>query len=87
MSEQIVNDEEYHVASYVAHAMPDQIELIQHEINQLEGAEIHATSDIGKIVFTLEATNQKKIANLIDTIRHHKGLLNLAPVYHQFLNE
>ena len=91
MFEQAVNAEqkesEYHVASFVAHAIPAKLEDVQQAISLVPGAEIHATSEIGKIVFTVEAASQKTIGRLIDEIRHHAGLLNLAPVYHQFLNE
>ncbi|MGB1199890.1 MAG: chaperone NapD [Thalassotalea sp.] len=78
---------EYHVASFVAHAMLDQIEHVSNEIKITEGAEIHAASEQGKIVFTIEASSQKKIGFLIDQLKHHTGLLSLSPVYHQFLTE
>lgn len=80
-------NDEYHVASFVAHAMADSIEEVSSEILNLPGAEIHATSEVGKIVFTIESTSQKSIGRYIDHVRHHKGLLSLSPVYHQFLNE
>lgn len=80
-------NDEYHVASFVAHAIADSIEEVSSEILNLPGAEIHATSEVGKIVFTIESTSQKSIGRYIDHVRHHKGLLSLSPVYHQFLNE
>jgi len=78
---------EYHVASFVAHAQSQHIDEVQDEISRTEGAEIHAVSEEGKIVFTIEAYSQKKIGFLIDQLKHHIGLLSLAPIYHQFLTE
>lgn len=78
---------EYHVASFVAHAMKKNITQVTEEITCTEGAEIHAVSEEGKIVFTLEASSQKKIGCLIDQLKHHVGLLSLSPIYHQFLTE
>ncbi|GHE87209.1 chaperone NapD [Thalassotalea profundi] len=78
---------EYHVASYVAHAQMHCIENVTNDISLIEGAEIHAISKEGKIVFTLEASTQKKIGFLIDQLKHHTGLFSLSPVYHQFLTE
>ena len=78
---------EYHVASFVAHALSEQIEAVKSEISCTEGAEIHAVSDEGKIVFTIEASTQGKIGFLIDQLKHHIGLLSLSPIYHQFLTE
>ena len=56
-------------------------------ITAVEGAEIHADSDEGKIVFTIEGTSYKDIGKKMDTIRVHKGIINLSPVYHQVLDE
>lgn len=82
-----IHPHEYHVASFIAHALKQHITGLTEEITQTEGAEIHAISDEGKIVFTLEASSQKKIGYLIDQLKHHTGLLSLSPVYHQFLTE
>lgn len=81
------SENEYHVASFVAHAVLENLEQIQQAITAIDGAEIHATSETGKIVFTVEAASQKIIGRFIDQIRHNAGLLSLSPVYHQFLNE
>ncbi len=78
---------EYHVASFVAHAMPQSIEQISTLISSHQGAEIHATSEAGKIVFTVEADHQREIAKIIDQIRIHDELHSLSPIYHQFLTE
>lgn len=82
-----ITTDEYHVASFVAHAMVDKLEQVKNEVLLLEGAEIHAINDVGKIVFTIEANSHKSIGRLIDSIRHHSGLLSISPVYHQFLAE
>lgn len=80
-------DSEYHVASFVAHAIPEQLEQVRADILHQDGAEIHAINELGKIVFTIEASSQKNIAIAIDQLKTHTGLYNLAPVYHQFLTE
>jgi nitrate reductase NapD len=82
-----VQPNEYHVASFVGHAINKHIAELTEEITQIEGAEIHAVSDEGKIVFTIEASSQKKIGFFIDQLKHHIGLLSLSPIYHQFLTE
>ncbi len=81
------NDTEYHIASFVGHAIAEHIDDVQRSIAQTPGAEIHAVSPEGKIVFTIEDVSQKGIGQKIDTLKYHDGLLNLAPVYHQFLSE
>jgi nitrate reductase NapD len=81
----VKNDTEYHVASFVAHAMKANLEHVQQAIETLEGAELHATSPEGKIIFTIEATSQHDIGQRIDQLKYHAGLLSLSPVYHQFI--
>lgn len=87
-SKQMANQAcEYHVASFVAHAQSQHLNELRDEISATEGAEIHAISEQGKIVFTIEAASQNKIGFLIDQLKHHIGLLSLSPIYHQFLTE
>ena len=81
------HNQEYHVASFIAHAMATALDDVQQEIKTIEGAEIHAVSPEGKIVFTIEDFSQKGIGQKIDTLKYHAGLMNLSPVYHQFLPE
>lgn len=78
---------EYHVASLVASPIFSQLDEVKAAINDVEGTEIHATSDEGKIVFTIEGTSFKDLDKKMDVIRVHKGILNLSPVYHQVLDE
>jgi nitrate reductase NapD len=78
---------EYHVASLVAYTMPEQVSDVEAAITAIEGAEIHATSDKGKIVLTIEGDSHKGIGKKMDLLRVHKGLINLSPVYHQVLDE
>ncbi|MEI6895046.1 MAG: chaperone NapD [Colwellia sp.] len=79
--------QEYHVASLVASPILAQIDEVKAAINDVAGMEIHATSDEGKIVFTVEGCSYKDIDQKIEIIRIHKGVLNLSPVYHQVLDE
>ncbi len=78
---------EYHVASFVAQAIASQLSEVEQAITASKGSEIHAVTLEGKIVFTLEACTQQAIGKLIDKLKYHTGLLSLAPVYHQYLNE
>jgi nitrate reductase NapD len=82
----IVQDNtEYHVASFIALVMKSQIDAIIRQIKAIDGAEIHGISAEGKIVFTVEASDQKHITRQVEPLKDQKGLLTLAPVYHQFI--
>lgn len=79
--------DEYHIASFIAHAMITKLSEVKEAINKTIGAEIHATTPEGKIVFTLEGDSQKSIGRRIDELKIHTGLHNLLPVYHQYIDE
>lgn len=91
ITQQVVNTQEmnneYHIASFVAHAQLEQLTVVEAHIESIEGAEIHAKSPEGKIVFTIEDDSQKAIGRKIDQIKEHSGLLSFSPVYHQYLPE
>jgi len=78
---------EYHVASFVAYPIAEQLDEVKEAILNVEGTEIHATSEEGKIVFTIEGNSYRDIGSKMDVIRVHKGMINLSPVYHQILDE
>ncbi|OKY27720.1 chaperone NapD [Thalassotalea sp. PP2-459] len=78
---------EYHVASFVAHITPQQTNAFSQEIEAQHGAQVHAVSNDGKVVFTIEAQHQKHIAFVVEQFRNFIGLYSLSPVYHQFLTE
>lgn len=78
---------EYHVASFVAHIIPQQTDAFSQELEAQQGVQVHATSDDGKVVFTVEAQHQKHIALVVEQFRNFFGLYSLSPVYHQFLTE
>lgn len=78
---------EYHVASLVAYCILTEVEAVKEAIIAVDGTEIHATSDEGKIVFTIEGISHKDIGKKMDILRVHTGMINLSPVYHQVLDE
>jgi len=78
---------EYHVASLVAYCILTEVEAVKAAIAEVSGTEIHATSDEGKIVFTIEGVSHKDIGKKMDILRVHTGMINLSPVYHQVLDE
>ncbi len=78
---------EYHIASLVAYCISTEVDEVKKAILAVEGTEIHATSKEGKVVFTIEGISHKDIGKKMDILRVHEGVINLSPVYHQFLDE
>ncbi|WP_299797614.1 chaperone NapD [uncultured Shewanella sp.] len=75
--------QEYHVTSLVVHAAPKAISQIETKIRALNGADIHAVTDEGKFVITLEGVTQASILDNVEAINALEGVLNSSLIYHQ----
>ena len=75
--------QEYHVTSLVVHAAPNAVAQVQKDIEALEGADIHAVTDEGKFVVTLEGETQTSILSNVEAINALNGVLSSSLVYHQ----
>lgn len=76
--------QEFHVSSLVVLTQPMLRHQLAEQITALEGAEVHAVSEEGKLVVTLEGESQLPIMAAIDAIQAMPGVLSAALIYHQF---
>ncbi len=76
---------EWHVASIIVHTQPIALNTTRNWLEGLPGAEIHASSDQGKLVVVLESLTAQSILDVIDQASAHPGVLNAALVYHEVL--
>lgn len=76
-------NQEYHVTSLVVHAVPKAVSQVETNIRALVGADIHAVTDEGKFVVTLEGETQAAILDNVEAINALEGILNTSLIYHQ----
>jgi len=76
-------NDEIHLVSLVVMVRPDKMRQAQASINEIEGGEIHAQSEQGKMVVTLEAENNSELVERIDQVQHLPNVLSASLVYHQ----
>jgi nitrate reductase NapD len=72
---------EFHVAGIVVYAVPAELERVAREIAAICGARVHASSDVGKLVATLEAATAGEVLSRFDDVQRLRGVLNAALVY------
>ncbi|MCO4864983.1 chaperone NapD [Cupriavidus sp. WGlv3] len=72
---------EWHIAGIVVHAMPDRLPQVRAAIDAITGAEVHAASDAGKLVVTIEAPTSRAIAAHLTYLHQLPGVLSAALVY------
>lgn len=75
--------QEFHITSLVIHAAPKSVEDIKQRLSALVGAEIHAVTDEGKFVVTLEGETQGSILDNVEAINAFEGVINSSLIYHQ----
>ncbi|MGL5947857.1 MAG: chaperone NapD [Aeromonas sp.] len=76
--------QEFHVSSLVVLVKPSRRHAIAEAIAQLAGAEVHAVSEEGKLVVTLEGQGSRPIMAAIDAINALSGVISASLIYHQF---
>lgn len=71
-----------HISSLVIHAAPDKAPLLQNDMAKLPGVEVHATTEDGRLVVTVEDTEEQ--GNLSETVmklQAMEGVLSLSLAY------
>lgn len=75
------------ISGLVVHAAPQRLDEIRQKIEALAGAEIHAASDDGKFVVTIDLPNDRDAADTLSSLHSMDGVLNTSLVYNYFDRE
>lgn len=70
------------IAGVVVYARPNSGEELQTELTTLTGVEIHAVSDEGKMVLTIENQHETDLADTLLEMQKLDGVLSASLVYH-----
>ena len=73
---------EYHVASFVVYANPEQADSVANHVDGIPGMEVHA-SESGKLVVTAEGDHLGRLADQVSELHTVPGVVSVAPVYHE----
>ena len=72
------------ISSIIVHAKPTQLSSVRGNLAQIPGVEIHAATDDGKLVVTIETETDGETASTFDRINVMDGVMSAAMVFHQF---
>ena len=70
------------IAGFVVNTNPKMLSTVIPALNDIEGVEVHAGEDVGKLVVTVEATGQNNPVECITDIQLVDGVVSAALVYH-----
>mgnify|MGYP003548815026 FL=1 len=72
------------ISSIIVHAKPTELSSVRGNLEQIPGVEIHAVTDDGKFVVTIETDTDGETAGTFDRINTMDGVMSAAMVFHQF---
>ncbi len=75
--------DQYHIGSFVVHCQPGQTGSVRRAIDAIPGAEIHACTEDGKLVVTLEREDRTDMQVGMEAIATLSGVLSAALTYHR----
>jgi periplasmic nitrate reductase NapD len=71
------------ISSVIVHPGPGRVEDVRSQLAALNGIEIHAVAEDGRMIVTIEADNDGAMADAYDAINKTDGVMSAAMVYHQ----
>lgn len=72
------------ISGVLVRAYPEHVQNISKVLTQIEGVEVHGSSEDGRMVVTVEQDDTKDLSNLIASMNDVPGVLSTSMIYHQF---
>ena len=72
------------ISGLVVRALPDRVEDVREQLVRLGGVEIHAVSDDGRMVITVDVANDHEAADTLMEMQKQDGVLSASLIYNHF---
>ena len=72
------------ISSAIIHARTTGIEHLRGGLEAIAGVEVHAASDEGRFIISIESPGDRDTANIFETIQRLDGVLSASLVYSHF---
>lgn len=72
------------ISSVIVNAQPGRVAAVRTGLDNTPGVEIHAGTDDGKFIVTIETGSDAETVGLFERINLLDGVMSTAMVYHQF---
>lgn len=74
---------EYNICGVLVMTNPKMGAVVEDALNNIDGVEVHARENGGKLVVTVEGPHSRECANMISDFADIKGVLSTSLVYHE----
>ena len=72
---------EIHISGIAIHTRPAYTKAVRSHLSLIPNAEVHAETEDGRLVITLETESTQQTLDYMDAIRSLQGVLNAVLVY------
>ena len=75
------------IAGVMVHARPEKVAQVVEALCAIEGVEVHARGEDGRLVVTVEEKNESGLADTFVRFNDLPGVLSAAMIYHEYDEE
>jgi len=75
------------ISSLVIQTRPENVDNVQNALILMDGVEVHATTDSGRLVVTVDQPDNAKAADTFSKFTDLDGVLNTSLIYNFFEND
>ncbi len=72
------------ISSVLVSTRPERARSVECGLQMLAGVEVHAVTEEGQLIVTIEAESDRAVADRFEEINRQPGVLAVSMVYHQF---
>jgi len=72
------------ISSVVVHARSEAMEAVFHSLAAMAGVEVHAVSEVGRLIVSIECASDRETAEVFEDIQKVDGVLSASLVYSHF---
>lgn len=72
------------ISSVILGVLPADTAVVSTSLRELEGVEVHAVGEDGRMIVTIESGDQDNTSNIFEAIRQTPGVISASLVYHQY---
>ena len=72
------------ISGVLIHSKIDKSDTVTSQLKTINGVEIHAEKDDGRIIVTVEKESEHDLIETINTLQEIDGVISISMVYHHF---
>ena len=71
------------ISSAIVYAKSEHEQALRALLSQVPGVEVHASTDDGKMIITIETESDRTAVNIYEDIERMEGVLSIAMIFQQ----